>query len=103
MNAEEKGAPVVNGCCWLCPKGIPVRLDGSPGTGGGEPAPNIPLPSPVAMEALKGFAEPPPVIWGRRPTPRVDVFPAFCMSEAPKAEVGLKPPVRPVGWELSGD
>lgn len=46
--------------------------------------------APIAIEARKGFAAPPPVIWGLSPTPNVD----------PTFEEPPKPPIAPVGWLL---
>lgn len=46
--------------------------------------------APIAIDARNGFAAPPPVIWGLRPTPNDD----------PKFDELPKPPVAPVGWLL---
>lgn len=82
----------------LAPNGCPA-FDGSPvgevWKGKGEaPKFGVPVPpgiaSPAAIDARKGLAAPPPVICGRRPTPRVDL-----VADAPP-----KPPVAPVGWLL---
>lgn len=74
----------------LFPNGWPT-FDGNPeegedGKGKGED-PKLgapPVESPVAIEARKGLADPPPVTCGLRPTPNIDP--------------PVKPPVAPVGW-----
>ena len=95
------------------------------GTGGAPPAPNA--GELVAIEALNGFAAPPPVSWGLSPTPSVDVLPvgppvccglndgavepakgpvapvAWADSDMPKLDDGVNARAVPVGWDAKGD
>jgi hypothetical protein len=63
----------------------------------------------VIIEARKGLAAPPPVICGRRPTPKVGfatpVGWAFRV-DVPNPDAEVKPPGEekpPVGWDEVGD
>ena len=63
-----------------------------PKFGMGSPPVGIP-----AEDALNGLADPPPVIWGRRPTPS-DCPNLESPGPPPAPGVEPNPPVAPVGW-----
>jgi hypothetical protein len=87
-----------NGCCCPCACCPVWKIEGIAGTGGVPLAPNA--GELVAIDALNGFAAPPPVSWGLSPTPSVEVPPGppVCCGLNDGVVDPTKGPVAPVAW-----